>query len=449
MLNAFKNTLKIPELKKKLLITFALIAVYRLGSYIPTPGINGKALSQFFDMISRTQGGTIFAIMDLFSGRALSQCTIFALGIMPAISASIIMQLLTVVIPKLERLAKEGGEEGRNTINRYSRYLTIGLGLMQAFFISMWLENPAHFQGATIVDFPGWKFRFLAILTLTSGTAFIMWLAEQITQFGIGNGMSILITAGIISRIPTALRQLLILSSPFNAAKRQIQPFSLLIMLGLMVVVIVAIILITEGQRRIPVQYAKRVIGRKMYGGQNTYIPIRVNHGGVIPIIFAQSVILFPATIAAFIPSPFVQKLSAQFMRGHVLYTVLYAAMIIFFAYFYTAITFNPIDIADNVRKYGGFIPGIRPGKNTAMYLDYILTRIVLPGAIFLAVIAIFPDLVGAWLKVPYLIASFFGGTALLIVVGVMIDTMRQVESFLLMRHYEGFMRHGKLKGRR
>ncbi len=449
MLQALVNSFKIAELRQRLLLTLGLVAVYRLGCYIQTPGIDGQALAEFFDRIARTQGGTLFAVMDLFSGAALSQCTIFALGIMPAISASIIMQLLTVVLPKLEQLAKEGGEAGRRQINQYARYLTIGLGVLQALFISLWLENPMHFDGVAIVQSPGWGFRLTTIITLASGTAFIMWLGEQITQFGIGNGMSILITAGIISRIPTAAHQLVILLSPGSAAHRQLQPVTLLLMTVMLVAVVVAVIAITQGQRKIPVQYARRVVGRKVYGGQMTFIPLRVNHAGVMPIIFAQSILLFPATLAGFFPNRALQSVSHWLLRGQWLYTVLYSGLIIFFAYFYTAISFNPVEVADNMRKYGGFVPGIRPGRPTAEFFDHVLTHITLPGAIFLSVIAVLPDLVGKWLQIPYSVASFFGGTGLLIIVGVMLDTMRQGESFLLMRHYEGFMRRGRLHGRR
>lgn len=449
MFKALANAFKVPDLRKKIIFSLAIIGVYRIGSFIPTPGVNGAALSQFFENIAKTTGGTLFGIMGMFTGGAIQRMTIFALGIMPAISASIIMQLLTVVIPKLEKLAKEGGEAGRKQINQYSRYLTVVLGTIQSLFISMWLQNPAHFQGVQMVQFPGVHFTLLTIITLTSGTAFIMWLAEQITERGIGNGMSLLITAGIISRIPTALIQLWLLASPFSPARRQIQPFTILLMTAIMVGVIVAIITITQGQRKIPVQYAKRIVGRKVYGGQSTYIPLRVNQAGVIPIIFAQSIILFPATIAGFVPNPAVQTVARSLVRGQFLYTAIYSALIIFFAYFYTAITLNPVDLADNMKKYGGFVPGIRPGRPTAEFFDYVMTRITLPGAIFLAVIAVLPDMIGGWLNIPYLVASFFGGTGLLIIVGVMLDTMRQIESQLLMRHYEGFMKKGKLKSRR
>ena len=447
MLEAFGHILKIPDLRKKVLFTAGLIAVYRVGAYIPTPGIDGAALAQFFARLAQTQGGALFGIMNMFSGGAISRLTIFALGIMPYISSSIIIQLLTAVVPALEKLAKEG-EAGHKKIVQYTRYGTILLAVIQSFFIALWLENPARFEGLQIVQFPGWSFRILTVITLTSGTAFIMWLGEQIQEYGIGNGISLIITAGIVSRIPTALYQLYALFSPFAPEKAQLDPFTLIIMVVMLVVVVVAVILVTQGQRKIPIQYAKRVVGRKVYGGQSTFLPLRVNQAGVIPIIFAQSIILFPATVAGFIPSQGFQKFAQMLTTGEVLYNSLYALMIIFFAYFYTAITFNPIDIADNMKKYGGFVPGIRPGKQTAEYLDFIMTRITFPGAIFLAIIAVMPSIISAWLKIPYLVASFFGGTGLLIIVGVMLDTMKQIESHLLMRHYEGFMKKGKLKSR-
>ncbi|MCM8770944.1 MAG: preprotein translocase subunit SecY [Candidatus Omnitrophica bacterium] len=445
MIQALLNSFKIPDLKRRLLITLGLIAVYRLGSYIPTPGINGKALAEFFNRIASTQGGTLFGILNMFSGGAMEKLTIFALGIMPYISASIILQLLTAVIPALEKLAKEG-RAGYEKINQYTRYLTVGLAGIQSLFIAFWLENPPGFEGLKIVTYPGWGFRALTVLTLTTGTIFIMWLGEQIQERGIGNGISLIITAGIISRIPTALQQLVVL---LTGKIRQIQPFTILVMSVLLVAVVFAVILVTQGQRKIPVQYARRIVGRKIYGGQSTYIPLKVDTSGVIAIIFAQSVILFPATLASFIPNPAFQRLAQGLMRGHLVYTVLYAALIIFFCYFYTAIVFNPLDLSENMKKYGGFIPGIRPGTPTAEYLDYIMTRITLAGALFVAVIAIFPDFIMAWLKVPYLIASFFGGTGILIVVGVMLDTIKQIESHLLMHHYEGFIRTGRIKGRR
>ncbi len=447
MLRALANSFKVPELRRRILVTIGLIAVYRVGDFIPLPGIDGQALRAFFDRMSQQLGGTLFTVMDLFSGGGLSQMTIFALGIMPAISASIIMQLLVVVLPRLEQMAKEEGESGRRKINQYSRYLTVGLGILQGFFIALWLENPRSFEGVQMVQFPGWGFRLLTIITLASGTSFIMWLGEQITAMGIGNGMSILITAGILSRLPTAVHQLFMLAGP--GSQRQISPVTLVGMAIMLMAVVIAVIAITQGQRRIPVQYARRIVGRKVYGGQATYIPIRVNHAGVMPIIFAQSIIMFPATVAGFTGIAFMNSFAHWLTRGQVLYTVLYSGFIIFFAYFYTAIAFNPVDVADNMKKFGGFIPGIRPGRPTAEFFDRLLTRITLPGAIFLAFIAVLPDLVGRGLGIPYLVASFFGGTSLLIVVGVLLETMRQVESFLLMRNYEGFLSQGRLRGRR
>jgi preprotein translocase subunit SecY len=448
MLGTFANLFKIPDLKKKLLLTAALIAVYRVGAFIPTPGIDGGKLAQFFENIARTQGGTLFGMINMFSGGAIKRLTIFALGIMPYISASIILQLLTAVVPALERLSKEG-EEGRKKIIQYTRYGTVVLAVIQSFFIALWLENPARFQGMQIVQFPGWPFRVLTVITLTSGTAFIMWLGEQIQEYGIGNGISLIITAGIISRLPSAIYQLVQLVSPFSRQSSQIDPFTLVLMAGMLIAVIVSVVAITQGQRKIPIQYAKRVIGRKIYGGQSTYIPLRVNQAGVIPIIFAQSIILFPATIAGLIPSQAVQNVAAILTRQNVVYNVIFALLIIFFCYFYTAITFNPVDISNNMKRFGGFVPGIRPGRQTAEYLDFIMTRITLPGALFLAIIAILPSIISGALKIPYLVASFFGGTGLLIIVGVMLDTMRQIESHLLVRHYEGFMKKGRVKGRR
>ena len=448
MFSALVNSFKIPDLKRRLIITGALIAVYRVGCYIPTPGIDGSALAEFFNRLAKTQGGTIFGIINMFSGGAMEKLTIFALGIMPYISSSIIMQLLTAVIPALEKIAKEG-KSGYEKINQFTRYGTVALSLIQSFFIALWLENPARFEGLRIVMHPGWGFRILTVLTLTTGTIFIMWLGEQIQERGIGNGISLVITAGIISRIPTAIHQLIVLVSPFAPSRRQIQPFTLLIMVALLVFVVFSVVLVTQGQRKIPVQYARRVVGRKIFGGQSTYIPLKVDTSGVIAIIFAQSIILFPATMASFIPNPAFQRWAQGLVRGHALYTIVYALLIIFFCYFYTAVVFNPVDLSENMKKYGGFIPGIRPGTSTAEFLDYTMTRITLAGAIFIAIIAISPDFIMAWLKVPYLVASFFGGTGILIIVGVMLDTIKQIESHLLMHNYEGFIKAGRIKGRR
>jgi len=444
---AIRNIFKIPDLKRKILITLGLIAVYRIGAFVPTPGIDGLKLAQFFDNIAKTQGGTLFGIMNMFSGGAMQRLTIFALGIMPYISASIILQLLTTVVPVLERLARQG-EEGRKKITQYTRYGTVVLSVIQSFFIALWLENPAHFQGMQIVQYPGWGFRILTVVTLTTGTAFIMWLGEQIQERGIGNGISLIITAGIVSRLPAAIIQLISLASPGAGGEAQIDPFKIVFLAFMFVAVIVAVVLITQGQRKIPVQYAKRVVGRKIYGGQSTYIPLRVNQSGVIPIIFAQSIILFPATIAGFVPNRALQGVASALMMGQPLYYVVYSLLILFFCYFYAAITFNPVDMANNMKRFGGFVPGIRPGKQTAEYLDFIMTRITLPGAIFLTIIAVLPSVINSQIGIPFLVASFFGGTGLLIIVGVMLDTMRQIESHMLMRHYEGFLKKGRVRGR-
>lgn len=449
MLSAFVNIFKVPDLKKKLLFTLGLVAVYRIGTYIPTPGVDGYALSQFLEQMSRTQGGvgTIFGIMNMFSGGAMDKLTIFALGIMPYISSSIILQLLTTVIPQLERMAKEG-EMGRRKLTQYTRYGTVILSIIQAFFIALWLEHPARFGNIVIVPNPGWGFRILCILTLASGTAFIMWLGEQITERGIGNGMSLIIAAGIISRIPTAIHQTFILLSPTNPEMAELGVIQAIFMFVILVAVIACVIMVTQGQRKIPVQYAKRVVGRKVFTGQATYIPLRVNQAGVIPIIFAVSILMFPQTFAALIQSPFMQGLASHLTEGRLAYNTIYALLIVFFTYFYTAITFNPLDISENMKKSGAFVPGIRPGQATTEFLEHVMGRITFSGAVFLAGIAIMPDLIYRLLDVPYLIASFFGGTALLIVVGVMLDSMRQLESQLLMRHYDGFMKKGRIKGR-
>jgi len=443
MLSALVNIFKIPDLKRRIIITAALLIVYRIGCYVSTPGIDGTALSKFFQQIGSTTGGNLLGIINMFAGGAMERLTIFALGIMPYISSSIILQLLTAVIPALEKLSKEG-RAGYEKINQYTRYATVFLAIIQSFFISLWLENPARFQGFEIVANPGWSFRLITVVTLTAGTIFIMWLGEQIQERGIGNGISLIITIGIISRAPAAVYQL------FSSLRmREIQPFTLLVLIVFFIGVVAAVTFVTEGQRKIPVQYARRIVGRKIYGGQSTYIPLKVNTAGVIAIIFAQAIILFPATLASFVPNPAFQRMAQTFVRGHLLYTLIYAVLIIFFCYFYTAIVFNPVDLSQNLKKYGGFIPGVRPGESTTDYLDYVMTRITLAGAIFIAFIAIFPDFIMAWLKIPYLVASFFGGTAILIVVGVMLDTIKQLESHLLMHHYEGFVKGARIRGRR
>ena len=443
----FANCFKIEELRNKILFTIGIIAVYRIGCYIPTPGINGAALNEFFQrMDSTTGGGNVFGIMNMFSGGALGKMTIFSLGVMPYISSSIIMQLLTAVIPSLEKLSKEG-QAGYKKINQYTRYGTVGLGAIQSFFIALWLESPSTFGGLQIVNNPGWEFRLTTMVTLTTGTLFLMWLGERIQERGIGNGTSLIITAGILASAPTAYHYLTLLLSP-SSGGGQLQPMAIVLMLFFLISVILGTTLISQGQRRIPVQYARRTVGTQTYGGQGTFIPLKVDTAGIIAIIFAQSIILFPATIASFVPNGPLQHFASWISRGHALYYSIYGVLIIFFCYFYTAIVFNPVDVADNLKKHGGFVPGIRPGKETADYLDFVLTRITLVGSLFICIIAVMPDAIMASFKVPYLVASFFGGTGVLITVGVMLDTMKQVETHLQMHHYEGFMKTGHLRGR-
>ncbi|HDI51761.1 MAG TPA: preprotein translocase subunit SecY [Bacteroidetes bacterium] len=440
MIKSFQNAFKIPELKRRILFTLFILVIYRLGGHVPTPGIDAQALGEFFAQAR----STLFGLYDMFAGGAFRKATVFALGIMPYISASIILQLLGAVVPYFQKLQKEG-EEGRKKIIQYTRYGTVLISAMQAYGVSVFLESIQTQSGALVVPNPGLGFRLLTMITLTTGTVFIMWLGEQIDERGIGNGISLIIFIGIIARFPNAvldeLQQLI-------AGNRAI--LEELILWALMALVVAAVVLITQGVRKIPVQYAKRVIGRKVYGGQSTHIPMRVNTAGVMPIIFAQSIMFVPNTFSTFFPnSEFVSSISALFNWGSPIYWFFYGMLIIFFTYFYTAIVFNPVDIADNMQKYGGFIPGVRPGKKTADYLDYILTRVTLPGSIFLAFIAIFPYFIMKLVNVSYSFSSFFGGTGLLIVVGVALDTLQQVESHLLMRHYDGFMKSGRIRGRR
>ena len=432
VITAFQNIFKIAELKSRVLFTLALLAVYRIGAHIPTPGINGEELSKFL----AERGGALMGFFDMFSGGALSRVTIFALGIMPYISASIILQLLTVVIPAIGKMAKEG-ESGRKKIIRYTRYGTVVISAIQSFGIAVGLEGMA--QGAFIQN-PGWSFRILTMITLTSGTAFIMWLGEQITERGIGNGISLIIFAGIVARFPTAV------ISTFRLVKAaEISIFFIFLLVTLMIVVVGVIVFMERGQRKIPIQYAKRVVGRKVYGGQSTHLPLKINTSGVIPPIFASSIIMFPATVAGFIAVPWVQSIAKQLSFGTTLYTILYVGMIFFFSYFYTAIIFNPVDIADNLKKYGGYIPGIRPGQKTSEYIYRVLTRLTFVGALYLAVICVLPEFLIKRFNVPF----YFGGTSLLIVVGVALDTVSQIESHLLTRSYEGFLKKGRIKGRR
>jgi len=432
----FQNLFKIPELKKRVLFTLGLLIVYRIGVHVPVPGIDAVALASFFAKAK----GTILGLFDMFSGGALERLSVFALGIMPYISASIILQLLTVVVPLLERLSKEG-EQGRKKITQYTRYGTVVLSIIQGFGISVGLESMMAPGGAPVVLVPGWGFRLLTMITLTSGTAFIMWLGEQITERGIGNGISLIIFSGIVVRVPNAI------SNTFRLVSTgELSIFPVLLLIVLMVAVVGFIVFIEQGQRRIPVQYAKRVIGRKLYGGQSTHLPLKINTSGVIPPIFASSIIMFPATLASFINVDWVQSVAAAIKPGNLSYELLFVGFIFFFCYFYTAVTFNPVDVAENMKKHGGFIPGIRPGKRTADYIDRVLTRLTLGGASYVAAVCVLPSILISNFNVPF----YFGGTALMIVVGVAIDTMSQMESHMLTRHYEGFLKKGggRLKGR-
>ena len=425
--SGFGNIFKIPELKKRIYFTLALLIVYRVGVHVPTPGIDGVALATFF----AGKKGTLLGLFDMFSGGALQRLSVFALGIMPYISSSIIFQLLTVTIPHLERLSKEG-EQGRKKITQYTRYGTVLLSVIQGFGISIGLESMTAPSGATVVIHPGWAFRLMTVMTLTAGTAFIMWLGEQITERGIGNGISLIIYAGIVVRMPNAIGNTFRLLST-----GEMGIFPVIILLVMMIIVVAFIIYMEQGQRRIPVQYAKRVVGRKMYGGQSTHLPLKVNTSGVIPPIFASSIIMFPATIASFIAIPWMQSLASAMRPGNIVYESLYVGFIFFFCYFYTAVTFNPADVADNMKKQGGYIPGIRPGKRTADHIDRVLTRITLGGAIYVSAVCVLPSVLVTKFNVPF----YFGGTALLIVVGVAIDTIQQIESHMLTRHYEGFLK--------
>ena len=435
MLSGLQNITKIPELKKRILVTCGLLIVYRIGVYIPTPGIDNQALSAIF----ASQSGTLFGMIDMFSGGALSRFSIFTLGIMPYISASIILQLLTVVIPQLEKLSKEG-ELGRRKITQYTRYGTVVLSIIQGMGIAVGLESVGGAGSSSVVYHPGWSFRLMTVLTLTSGTAFIMWLGEQITERGIGNGISLIIFAGIVARFPSGLVRTATL-----IRTGEMSLFIGLLILALMVGVVGLIIFFERAHRKIPVQYARRIVGRRVYGGQSTHLPLKVNTAGVIPPIFASSILLFPATLASFIKHPVTKTISDALTPGSWAYESIYIAFIIFFCYFYTAVTFNPVDVADNMKKYGGFVPGIRPGKKTAEYIDRILTRITLGGALYVSVICVLPSIMISRFNVPF----YFGGTGLLIVVGVAMDTIQQIESHLITRHYEGFLKKGQIKGRR
>ena len=429
---------RIQELRKRIVFTLMLLAVYRLGIFITTPGIDREAMQS----VMQSQGG-LLSLFNLFSGGAIEQASIFALGIMPYISSSIIIQLLAVVVPTLERLQKEG-ELGRRKITQYTRYGTILLAVIQGFGISFWLEGmgtaTAGGLGIPVVIEPGWGFRFMTVITLASGTAFIMWLGEQITERGIGNGISLIIFAGIVSGVPDAIFQTI---NWFQTD--QLDVMSLILIGAVILASIAAVVFMERGQRRIPVQYAKRVVGRKTVGGQTTHLPLKVNSAGVIPPIFASSILLFPATLAGWFPS--LQGLSDRLQMAGWEYNTLYVLLIVFFTFFYVAVTFNPVDVADNMKKHGGYIPGIRPGKKTADYIDRVLTRLTFVGAGYLAIVCVLPTVLINTMNTPF----FFGGTSLLIVVGVALDTVQQIESHLITRHYEGFTgaRGPRIRGRR
>jgi preprotein translocase subunit SecY len=435
LLEGLGGVSKIPELQRRILYTFLLLAVYRIGVFIPTPGIDNAALLAFFEQAR----GSMLGLMDMFAGGALSAFSIFALGIMPYISSSIILQLLTVAVPHLERLSKEG-ETGRRKITQYTRYGTVVLSIIQGFGIAYGLQNMASPSGAPIVLQPGFQFIIMTVITLTAGTAFIMWLGETITEKGIGNGISLIIFAGIVCRFPAGIASTWEL---FSAG--ELNFFVMLFILILMVAVIGAIVFVEAGQRRIPVQYAKRIVGRKMYGGQTTHLPLKINSAGVIPPIFASSIIMFPATIANFAPQGWMKDIAEYLMPGRVAYELLYVAFIFFFCFFYTAVTFKPDDVAENMKKFGGYVPGIRPGKKTAEYIENILEKLTFSGAIYVSLVCVLPSILITQFNIPF----YFGGTSLLIVVGVAMDTASQVESHLLTRQYEGFMKKGHIARRR
>ena len=434
MFKTIANMFRIPDLKKKILFTALFLVLYRLGSFVPVPGVDASALKAFFASPQGGQG-TIYGLLDLFVGGNFERSSVFALGIMPYITASIVIQLLGSIIPYFEKLRKEGAD-GQKKLNQITRYGTVGLAAFNAVTITLWLTNLSG-----VVPNGGFLFHFTGVITLITGTMIVMWLGEQITEHGIGNGISLIIFAGIIARYPEGFIRM------FQTAGTDMKAWILrLLALIIMVAVTAAVIFVTEAVRKIPVQYAKRIVGRKVYGGQSTFIPLRVNTAGVIPIIFAQSVIMFPATIAMFFGKNggFMVTLQRWLSPGALLYTVLYVGLIIFFAYFYTAMVLNPTEMAENMVKYGGHIPGKKPGKKTADYINSVLVRITLPGAIFYALVALMPEMMTKWLDLPF----YFGGTGLIIVVGVALDTLQQVESHLVMRHYDGFMKKGKLRGR-
>lgn len=447
MLSAFANSLRIPELRQRIFFTFGLIFICRLIAAVPTPGVDAVALRAFINQLHNMAGGSFVGMFDLFSGGALKNCAVGALGIMPYISASIILQLMTAVIPALERLAREG-DAGRQKITQYTRYLTVFLCIVQGYAMAVTLEHPQAFGvPGKIVHMEGFGFRLLTIVTMTTGTMLLMWLGEQMTERGIGNGISLIITIGIVSSLPSAIQKAIAMFQPVDGVV-QFTVFHAIGLIVMILAVIAAVIAVTQAQRKIPVQYAKRVVGRKVYGGQSTYMPLRVNYSGVMPIIFAQAILMFPPKVLEMMPAEFFQRLALHLRPDTAVHNILYGLMILFFSYFWVATQFNPVQIADDLKKHGGYVPGIRPGKPTAEFLDRTMTRITLAGAIFLSVIAVLPSIMAMHFRVPWIVAQFFGGTSLLIIVGVVLDTVRQIESHLVTRYYDGFLKKGKLKGR-
>jgi len=435
VLDALKNIFKIPELKNRVIFSLGMLAVYRIGCFIPTPGIDRIALASFFKQAQ----GTLLGLFDMFSGGALERLSVFALGIMPYISSSIIFQLLTVVVPAIEKLSKEG-DSGRKKIVQYTRYGTMLLSIVQGLGIAIGLESMRGPAGELVVPNPGWSYRLMTVITLTAGTAFIMWLGEQMSEKGIGNGISLIIFAGIVCRIPTAIGNTFKL---VNAG--QLSLFVIIFVLAIMFLVIAGIVFVERGQRRLPIHYAKRVVGLKTFNAQSSHLPLKVNMAGVIPPIFASSIIMFPATIANFINIPWVQQAAKSLTPGNWVYNIFFVAFIIFFCYFYTAVTFNPIDVAENIKKHGGYIPGIRPGKETSDFMDSVLTRLTFAGAIYISIVCVLPSVLIGRFNLPF----YFGGTALLIAVGVGMDTVAQIESHLITRNYEGFLKGVRIRGRK
>jgi len=462
VISAFTNIFKIPELRQRVLFTLAMIVVIRAGSAITTPGVNAEVLREWFRNVADAQAaGGVAQLFNLFSGGALAHCAIFSLGIMPYISASIMLQLLTAVIPQLGKLSREDG--GRRKIMQYTRYVTIALCIFQGFLLAKSFENPATNPflpgihetimklGMDLVPVPGLGFQLLTVITMTAGTLFLMWMGDQITERGVGNGVSLIITVGILAQLPAGLIQAWRTFVPTaHGVQANASPIVLVLLCLFLVIVIAAVIAVTQAQRKISIQYAKRVVGRKVYGGQTQYMPLKINYAGVMPIIFAQAILLFPSSMInmAFPQSRNAQWIANELAVGWVHY-VLYAIMIFFFSYFWVATQFQPVQIADDLKKYGGFIPGVRPGKPTADFLDFTMSRLTFAGAIFLTIIAVLPQLLAHALNVPYMTAQFFGGTGVLIIVGVVLDTMRQVETHLLQRHYDGFLRKGRIRGAR